>query len=202
MTRDEAIAFLDQPSGNDYRPGSMNPMPQRWNAEAAMDYRPGSMNPVPPRWMPPTPRDENALQYWSRSPLVQDVGQNVSAGVHRVGERLANAATIAGAAAALPPYLMNRMQQRLVYDPAVAAAGAVGGAANRAIDWAGGKIGTALGTAAGWANQNVVRPVSNWFQSRVIPPPIARPQTQSDYEALPSGTYYIEPETGETKRKS
>lgn len=42
---------------------------------------------------------------------------------------------------------------------------------------------------------------ANWIGRNVLPPPLERPQHLEEVETYPSGTWYLNPQTGETERK-
>jgi hypothetical protein len=193
MTREEAIAFLDAESTT-----------------------------APVVRQPP---QESLQQYWGRSPLVEQVPEYIRTGANLVGR----GAGVLGAAADLPrsAAVAALVEAGRYAAPTIRSAGREAardiGAGWNAVTWPARYAGREL-------NRTIVQPLAvlgrfgmdyvgrgvealegaagsaagraaNWFNRNVVPPPIATPRTRAEYDALPPGSYYVDPETGRTYRK-
>lgn len=179
MTREEAIAFLDE------REATTNAAP------------------VLTRFAP-APVQESTFQYVSRSPLVQDAVGNVARGargVRYLGREAARDIGTGWDVTTAPVRYAGAELGRTVVNPL--ARFAVGGldAAQSGIESFERGAGNLAGRVVNYANQNVVQPAVDWFNRRVLPPPILTPQTRQEYDAIPVGSLYVDPEDGKTRRK-
>lgn len=167
------------------------------------------------------------MQYWGRSPIVKHAPEYVRAGAELVGrgaqvlgsaaigvpmeagryigespagQAISRGAQFVGREAARnletgwniatwPARYAGRVINRTIVEPATDLARTGMEYVDRGVEAVEGAAGRAAGNAVNWYNRNV------------RPPPIATPQTKREYDALPPGSYYVDPETGKTYRK-